>query len=259
MSNLIDEIDHTLRNLNATSDSIKGAANNFLDYGDLGRETIIVDRWDNYFRTLDKNQHGDILVYLLFVANHILQSGRKRQCWPNFVSDFGRILPGALRKAGSSEHQVLQMQARKILKVWEENQVFSAEQVVKLNQAFTAGDDAGPEKVPENFVAPPIELVNLAQTALNLNEWSEKTKQKQSKIQELQGTAGNDPNSAEYRNLFNDYEKAMKNQEMFRVNFLQNATDVFKSMDNVQMKYILAYRKITNLIEKIESVERDYA
>lgn len=80
----------------------------------------VVETWDKQFRELPKDQR----VPFLYLANDILQNSRRRG--GEFVSEFWKILPGALKnvmeKGDDRAHNVV----LRLVDIWDERKVFGS-------------------------------------------------------------------------------------------------------------------------------------
>lgn len=79
---------------------------------------LVVETWDKHLRVLPKEQ----CVPFLYLANDILQNSRRRG--GEFVTEFWRILPGALKDVIEKGDDQAQSVVLRLVDIWDERKVF---------------------------------------------------------------------------------------------------------------------------------------
>lgn len=91
----------------------------------------VVQIWDSEFYKATPERR----LALLFLANHILQEGRKKGT--GFQEEFYKVLPKALTHIGKHGDEKTRKQAARLVTVWEERRVFGTRHVKSFKDTLT--------------------------------------------------------------------------------------------------------------------------
>ncbi|KAE9445946.1 hypothetical protein C3L33_22156, partial [Rhododendron williamsianum] len=80
----------------------------------------VVETWDRQFHCSPREQR----LAFLYLANDILQNSRRKGL--EFVSEFWKVLPGALRDVIENGDESGKSAARRLVSIWEERKVFGS-------------------------------------------------------------------------------------------------------------------------------------
>jgi regulator of Ty1 transposition protein 103 len=85
-------------------------------------------------------------LLFLYVANDVMQSSRKRG--PEFIKEFGRVIPDAVRlvySAASSPNDELAKKVTRLLSIWDERKVFPSSFIKQIQSTLKTANDIGAE------------------------------------------------------------------------------------------------------------------
>ncbi|XP_047332344.1 regulation of nuclear pre-mRNA domain-containing protein 1B-like [Impatiens glandulifera] len=106
-----------LSKLNSSQQSIESLSNWCITYRKKAKE--IVEIWDKSFNSAKKER-----VAFLYLANDILQNSRRKG--NEFVNEFWKVLPAALRNVFHSADNNGKKAATRLMDIWEERKVFGS-------------------------------------------------------------------------------------------------------------------------------------
>lgn len=132
-----------LRKLNNSQQSIETLSHWCIFHRKKAR--LVVETWDKQFRELSKEQQ----VPLLYLANDILQNSRRRG--GEFVTEFWRILPGALKDVMEKGDDRVHNVVFRLVDIWDERKVFGS-RARTLREELLGNDP--PADLPEHRVKP---------------------------------------------------------------------------------------------------------
>ncbi|XP_015970694.1 uncharacterized protein LOC107494173 [Arachis duranensis] len=107
-----------LLKLNNSQQSIETLSRWCISHRKKARE--IVETWDKLFNGSQKEQR----VSFLYLANDILQNSRRKGS--EFVNEFWKVLPGALRSVYESGDEQGRKAVTRLVDIWEERKVFGS-------------------------------------------------------------------------------------------------------------------------------------
>ncbi len=128
-----------LTDLNATQASIESVSM----YCQMHRPSAgrVVALWQAEF---NRSGAGKKLT-LLYLGNDILQNSRKKG--PEFMNEFFRVMPNALRHALKQGDDKLKRGAGRLISIWEERRVFGSSGSKSLRELVDASESTSPRKV----------------------------------------------------------------------------------------------------------------
>jgi regulator of Ty1 transposition protein 103 len=133
-----DGLTQKLQRLSQSQQSIESVSSFCIFYHKDARGVVAV--WDDQFYKASAERR----LALLYLANHILQEGRKKG--PAFQEEFYRVLPKALAHIGQHGDDKARKAVARLVAVWEERRVFGSRHVKSWREvcgALTASDDGG--------------------------------------------------------------------------------------------------------------------
>ncbi|XP_022853877.1 regulation of nuclear pre-mRNA domain-containing protein 1A-like, partial [Olea europaea var. sylvestris] len=80
----------------------------------------VVETWEKLFKSAQREQQ----ISFLYLANDILQNSRRKGC--EFVNEFWKILPSALKSVYNLGHENCRKVASRLVNIWEERKVFGS-------------------------------------------------------------------------------------------------------------------------------------
>jgi hypothetical protein len=86
-------------------------------------------------------------LLFLYVANDVMQSSRKRG--PEFIKEFGRVIPDAVRlvySAATSPNDELAKKILRLLSIWEERKVFPSAFIRQIQATLKTASESANEK-----------------------------------------------------------------------------------------------------------------
>ncbi|XWS43976.1 hypothetical protein CRYUN_Cryun15aG0005200 [Craigia yunnanensis] len=86
----------------------------------MNKAKQVVETWDRQFHCSPREQR----LAFLYLANDILQNSRRKGS--EFVGEFWKVLPGALRDVIESEDEFGRNSALRLISIWEERKVFGS-------------------------------------------------------------------------------------------------------------------------------------
>jgi regulator of Ty1 transposition protein 103 len=110
-----------LQRLSASQQSIESVSSFCIFYHKDARGVVQI--WDQEFYKANAERR----LALLFLANHILQEGRKKGM--GFQEEFFKILPKALSFISKQGDDKIKKQAGRLVNVWEERRVFGTKHI----------------------------------------------------------------------------------------------------------------------------------
>ncbi|CAH9068933.1 unnamed protein product [Cuscuta epithymum] len=93
----------------------------------------IVETWDKLFKSAQKEQR----VAFLYLANDILQNSRRKG--NEFVNEFWKVLPAALKDVFASGHEQEKKVASRLVDIWEERKVFGSRGQILKDELLVKG------------------------------------------------------------------------------------------------------------------------
>ncbi|EFJ41822.1 hypothetical protein VOLCADRAFT_98220 [Volvox carteri f. nagariensis] len=127
-----------LQSLNVSQQSIEGTSKWCLFY--IKDAKSVVNIWvEEFGRTTTERR-----IAFLYLANHILQEGRKKG--REFADEFFRVLPKALASVSRSSDAKLRNSAKRLVDIWDERKVFGSAQVRVLKEHLNGGGGSTPSK-----------------------------------------------------------------------------------------------------------------
>ena len=141
-----EPLNQKLQALNCTQQAIESVAKWCIFYHTDAHSVVTI--WQDHFTRAPNLEKRMTLMYL---ANHILQEGRKKG--KEFTDEFLRALPRCLKLVQRSGDDKSRKSAERLLKIWEERRVFSSS-AVKTLQEHLAGK-ADPAAAATAATAPP--------------------------------------------------------------------------------------------------------
>ena len=126
-----------LQKLTNTQVAIESVSSYLLLYRKHARSIVSV--WDaEYHKT-----NNDKKLTLLYLANHVLQEGRKKG--REYMDEFGRVLPRAMRTLYKAGDEKLKKSIVRLIGLWTERTVFSAPVIKQLRDAIgSSGSGSAP-------------------------------------------------------------------------------------------------------------------
>lgn len=107
-----------LSKLNSSQQSIESLSRWCTSFRKKAKQ--IVETWDKLFKSAQKEQR----VAFLYLANDILQNSRRKGS--EFVNEFWKVLPAALKQVYESGHESGKKVASRLVDIWEERKVFGS-------------------------------------------------------------------------------------------------------------------------------------
>lgn len=107
-----------LSKLNSSQQSIESLSRWCTSFRKRAKQ--IVETWDKLFKPAQKEQR----VALLYLANDILQNSRRKGS--EFVNEFWKVLPAALKLVYASGHDFEKKAASRLVDIWEDRKVFGS-------------------------------------------------------------------------------------------------------------------------------------
>ncbi|RAL51951.1 hypothetical protein DM860_010669 [Cuscuta australis] len=107
-----------LSKLNSSQQSIESLSRWCTSFRKRAKQ--IVETWDKVFKPAQKEQR----VALLYLANDILQNSRRKGS--EFVNEFWKVLPAALKLVYASGHESEKKAASRLVDIWEDRKVFGS-------------------------------------------------------------------------------------------------------------------------------------
>ncbi|RAL38174.1 hypothetical protein DM860_000868 [Cuscuta australis] len=133
-----------LAKLNSSQQSIETLSHWCIFHMNKARQ--VVETWERQFHCAAREQH---LAYL-YLANDILQNSRRKGS--EFVGEFWKVLPGALRKVIESGDESGRNAALRLISIWEERKVFGSRgQILKEEFAGKHGENSCRIEKPSAF------------------------------------------------------------------------------------------------------------
>ncbi|XP_075475147.1 uncharacterized protein LOC142505892 [Primulina tabacum] len=107
-----------LSKLNSSQQSIESLSRWCISHRKKAKQ--VVETWDRLFQSVQQDQR----VSFLYLANDILQNSRRKGS--EFVNEFWKILPSALRGVYDSGDENCRKAASRLVDIWEERKVFGS-------------------------------------------------------------------------------------------------------------------------------------
>ncbi|XP_073044236.1 uncharacterized protein [Primulina eburnea] len=107
-----------LSKLNSSQQSIESLSRWCISHRKKAKQ--VVETWDRLFQSAQQDQR----VSFLYLANDILQNSRRKGS--EFVNEFWKILPSALRVVFDSGDENCRKAATRLVDIWEERKVFGS-------------------------------------------------------------------------------------------------------------------------------------
>jgi regulator of Ty1 transposition protein 103 len=117
-----------LQRLSASQQSIESVSSFCIFYHKDARGVVQI--WDQEFYKANAERR----LALLFLANHILQEGRKKGM--GFQEEFFKILPKALSFISKQGDDKIKKQAGRLVNVWEERRVFGTKHIKSFREVM---------------------------------------------------------------------------------------------------------------------------
>nr|GLL16416.1 regulation of nuclear pre-mRNA domain-containing protein 1A [Ipomoea trifida] len=112
----------------------------------MNKAKQVVETWDRQFHSAPREQR----LAFLYLANDILQNSRRKGS--EFVGEFWKVLPGALRKVIDNGDEFGRNAALRLIDIWEERKVFGSRgQILKEEFAGKHGDPSNRNGKPSGF------------------------------------------------------------------------------------------------------------
>lgn len=125
-----------LQRLSASQQSIESVSSFCIFYHKDARGVVQV--WDQEFYRADPERR----LALLFLANHILQEGRKKGM--GFCEEYYKVLPRALSFVAKQGDDKTKKQANRLVSVWEERRVFGTKHIKSFREVMgSSGSGSG--------------------------------------------------------------------------------------------------------------------
>lgn len=135
--------------LNSTQQSIENTSS----WCSLWRSDArsIVTWWETYFSKANQAKR----LCMIYLANDVLQTSRKKG--PEFVVEFYKVLPRALRHFLSKADEKSKTSVNKVIKVWEERRVFGSSKTKTLQELIEEAEPTGGGSIPGGSVSRPYQ------------------------------------------------------------------------------------------------------
>ncbi|GIL93680.1 hypothetical protein Vretifemale_21089 [Volvox reticuliferus] len=131
-----------LQSLNVSQQSIESTSKWSLFY--IKDAKSVVNIWlEEFGRTTAERR-----IAFLYLANHILQEGRKKG--REFADEFFRVLPKALASVSRSSDAKLRNSAKRLVDIWDERKVFGSSQVRVLKEHLNGTGGGGTPTKPSS-------------------------------------------------------------------------------------------------------------
>jgi regulator of Ty1 transposition protein 103 len=127
-----------LQRLSASQQSIESVSSFCIFYHSDARGVVQV--WDQEFYRANPERR----LALLFLANHILQEGRKKGM--GFQEEFFKVLPKALSFISKQGDDKIKKQAGRLVAVWEERRVFGTKHIKSFKDVMGSIGSAGNQR-----------------------------------------------------------------------------------------------------------------
>ena len=76
---------------------------------------------------------------LLYLANEIIQNGKRRGTVPEFIKGFESVLPPALAACGKAKEPTIHGKIQRMINIWETRKLFNSKFILSLRQSLTKG------------------------------------------------------------------------------------------------------------------------
>jgi len=77
---------------------------------------------------------------LLYLANDIIQNGKRRGTVPEYIKGFENVLVPALAACGRNKDPKVRQKIQRIINIWETRQLFSTKFILSLRQSLTKAE-----------------------------------------------------------------------------------------------------------------------
>ncbi|CAH9112328.1 unnamed protein product [Cuscuta epithymum] len=117
----------------------------------MNKAKQVVETWERQFHCSPREQR----LAFLYLANDILQNSRRKGS--EFVGEFWKVLPGALRKVIDSGDEFGRNAALRLIGIWEDRKVFGSRgQILKEEFVGKQGDSSCRIEKPSGFRLRPV-------------------------------------------------------------------------------------------------------
>lgn len=124
-----------LAKLTVSQQSIESVASFCIFYAKDARGVVQI--WDSEFYKAPEDRR----MALLYLANHILQEGRKKGS--AFQDEFYKVLPQAVTTMRASGNDKTRKSLTRLVTVWEERRVFGSRYIKSFKEALGSGSGSG--------------------------------------------------------------------------------------------------------------------
>lgn len=135
-----DGLEQKLQKVSQSQQSIESVSSFCIFYHKDARGVVSV--WDQQFYTAPTDRK----IALLYLANHILQEGRKKST--GFQEEFFKVLPGCITHLAKSGDEKTKRVISRLVNVWEERRVFGTRHIKAFKDVLGATASSRQPKQP---------------------------------------------------------------------------------------------------------------